>query len=191
MAKAQFDREQVIEDAVTLFWRNGFSGSSMQQVVETTGLKPGSLYLAFGNKEGLFREALEHYSDKTIEYTRATLEQAPTIGEGICEILENIVKVSASSQYCSCFLIKTQLELATEQNELFRFSSKRLERVESLYRHYIGQEFGVDQSVALANSLMLHIFGAQVYGYQSGSEERLLMGLRQGLPWLPWVSRCH
>lgn len=54
MARAQFDRDDVIGKSIKLFWKNGYSASSMQQVVKATGLKPGSIYLAFGNKEGLF-----------------------------------------------------------------------------------------------------------------------------------------
>nr|WP_320014191.1 helix-turn-helix domain-containing protein [uncultured Desulfobacter sp.] len=53
----------MINKSIQLFWLNGFSESSMQQVVKVTYLKPGSIYHAFGNKEGLFREALDNFWD--------------------------------------------------------------------------------------------------------------------------------
>ena len=66
MARAQFNKNEVVEKLISLFWENGFSASSMQQVVKTIGLKPGSLYLSFGNKEALFRETLEGSAEQGI-----------------------------------------------------------------------------------------------------------------------------
>ena len=66
----------------------------MQQVMKTTGLKPGSIYHAFGNKEGLFKEALETYALKGIMQIRKVLDTAPGVGEGICTIFEKYIQES-------------------------------------------------------------------------------------------------
>ena len=186
MARAQFDRNDVVDKSIKLFWQNGFSGSSIQQVVKATGLKPGSIYLAFGSKEGLFREALEGYAKKSLEKIRNTLETATSVGEGICAHLEKIVQESTMENYYSCFLVKTQLELAAEGNELHYFASARLGEIEALFQSYLEKEFGKAVSRQRAVSLMLHIFGMRVYGYRQGSADRMREGLREGLPWLPW-----
>ncbi len=186
MARAQFDRSEVIDKSIELFWQNGFSASSMQQVVKTTGLKPGSIYLAFGNKEALFRESLESYAKKRSAQMRSLLDVAPSVGEGICTLLESIIQESTKENYCSCFLIKTQLELAAEGGELHDFASAKLGEVEALLQSYLEKEFGKTVGQQRAVSLMLHIFGVRVYGYQRGSADRMRQGLREGLPWLPW-----
>lgn len=186
MARAQFDRNEVIDKSIGLFWQNGFSASSMQQVVQTTGLQPGSIYLAFGNKEGLFREALESYAQKSIVYIRNILDSAPTVGEGICTLLESFVQQSTRENYCSCFLIKTQLELAAEGGELHEFAAAKLDEIEALLRSYLEKEFDSTVSQQRAVSLMLHIFGVRVYSYRRGSVDRMRQGLREGLSWLPW-----
>ncbi|MDX2493511.1 MAG: TetR/AcrR family transcriptional regulator [Desulfuromusa sp.] len=188
MARAQFRRDEVIDKSINLFWQNGFSASSMQQVVKTTGLKPGSIYLAFGNKEGLFREALESYAQKGMEQIRTALDTAPGVGEGICAIIEKMVQDSHRKNYCSCFLIKTQLELAAEENELYDFAAAKLGEIEKLYQSYLEKEFSTTVSQRRAASVMLHIFGVKVYSYQRGCAERMRQGLREGLPWLPWVG---
>lgn len=186
MAKALFDRDDVIDKSIQLFWQNGFSGSSMQQVVKATGLKPGSIYHAFGNKEGLFREALDNYAQKGLERLRKVLDNAPSVGKGICFILERYIQESTRKDYCSCFLVKTQLELAAEGNELYELASEKLAAIEALYETYLEKEFGSEVSRERATSLMLHIFGIRVYGYRQGSAPRMRAGLKQGLPWLPW-----
>lgn len=190
MTRAKFDRAEVIDRAIDVFWQYGFSNSSMQQISRATGLNPGSIYLAFGSKEGLFREALQRYGKRTIATITTVMEQAATVGEGICRIFDNLVHESATTSYCSCFLIKTQLELAAEGNELYRLASHHLEEIEQLYRGYLEKEWGPERGRVLAASVMLHIFGVRVYGYREDSVEILRAGLRQGLPWLPW-SRCE
>jgi len=188
MARAQFNRKEVVDNLISLFWANGFSASSMQQVVKATGLKPGSLYLSFGNKEALFREALEGYAEKGIAKIKVTLEKAPTVGHGICKILEGMVLESTSKNYCSCFLVKTQLELSSNDNVFHKFASEKLEEIESIYRDYLEKEYSSETSKNRAASLMLNIFGMRVYGYQQGSANMLRKGLREGLPWLPWMK---
>lgn len=186
MARAQFDRNEVIEKAIDLFWQNGFNGSSMKQVVETTGLKPGSIYFSFGNKEALFREALESYARNRTAQMHRILDSAPSVGEGICTILEGIIEESTRENYSSCFLIKTRLELAAEKNELYDFASAKLGDVEAVIESYLRKEYSKKVSERLAASVMLHMFGVRVYGYRQGSADRIREGLREGLPWLPW-----
>lgn len=186
MARAQFDRNDVVNKLIELFWQNGFSASSMQQVVQTIGLKPGSIYLAFGNKEGLFREAMEGYAQQSFKKIRSTLDTAPSILEGICTHLENMIQDSTKENYCSCFLIKIQSELAAEGNELHGFASAKLGEVEALFQSYLEKEFSKTVSRQRAANLMLHIFGMRTYSYQQGSADRMRQGLREGLPWLPW-----
>lgn len=186
MAKALFDRNDVIDKSIELFWQNGFSASSMQQVVKTTGLKPGSIYHAFGNKEALFREALESYARKGLLQIRSVLDTAPSVGAGICMLFEKNVQESIRKDYCSCFLVKTQLELAAEGNKLHELASAKLSEIEAVYECYLEKEFDKAVSRQRATSLMLHMFGMRVYGYRQGSADRMREGLREGLPWLPW-----
>ncbi len=186
MAKALFEREKVIEESTNLFWRHGFNGASMQQVFKATGLKPGSIYLAFGNKEGLFRESLEYYASQSLAAIDARFEKSDSVLESLCDMLEEMVSVSIASDYYSCFLVKSQLELAFENRELHLLASEQLQKIEDRYRYYLEREFEAELAKSRATSLMLHIFGIRVYGYQNTSEEVLFNGLCEGLAWLPW-----
>jgi len=46
-----------------VFWQHGYAGASLEQLCAATGLGRGSLYGAFGSKDGLFLQALQRYSD--------------------------------------------------------------------------------------------------------------------------------
>ncbi|MFP2769575.1 TetR/AcrR family transcriptional regulator [Oceanisphaera sp. KMM 10153] len=186
MTRVQFDREQVIQEATRLFWQQGFSGASIQMVVKTTGLKPGSLYLAFGSKEGLYLAALEHYAHQSQAMLRQRLAEEAFFGEGICRQLLRMIEESAGTDYCSCFLIKSQLELAAAGGELQLRVSTYLGDIERLYADYLGRVYSPEQARQYAASLMLHIFGIRVYGYLGHDRKTTIAAVKAGLPWLPW-----
>ena len=56
-----FDADQALGQALDVFWRKGYEGATICDLTEAMGINPPSLYAAFGNKEGLFRQALERY----------------------------------------------------------------------------------------------------------------------------------
>lgn len=71
-----FDREQALETAMQLFWRQGFEATSLSDLTAAMGIAPPSLYSAFGSKEQLFREALQRYLQQFRARHAATV-QAP------------------------------------------------------------------------------------------------------------------
>ena len=72
-----------------------------------------------------------------------------------------------------------------EGNELHEFAAAKLGELEALYRSYLEKEFSAFVSRHRAVSLMWHIFGMKVYGYQkSVAEDVMRQGLREGLPWM-------
>jgi AcrR family transcriptional regulator len=191
MARMQFDKEQVLENASNAFWRLGYNATSMQTVVEETGLKPGSIYLAFGNKEGLFKESLDYYATQSLANLEAALAQYDNAEDAIPHILMTFIEESCQAEYCSCFLVKSQLELNSQQTELKEYVSQRLRKVESLYVEHFLKNNTESEAKAKAASIMLHIFGIRVYGYHSHSKEQLINALRLGLPWLSWPTNNH
>lgn len=58
----EFDREDAVQKALVLFWRQGYEPTSLSQLKEAMGgISPTSFYAAFGSKEDLFGEVLEVY----------------------------------------------------------------------------------------------------------------------------------
>lgn len=57
----EFDRDAALEAAMFLFWRKGFAATSMNDLCDAMGISSPSLYAAFGSKEALYLEVVEHY----------------------------------------------------------------------------------------------------------------------------------
>ncbi|MEV5033474.1 TetR/AcrR family transcriptional regulator [Sphingobium sp. LMC3-1-1.1] len=81
----EFDPEQALSAALTVFWRRGYEGASMAELTEAMGITKPSLYACFGNKESLFRKALDLYERDKLCYIRSALDE-PT-AKGVVERL--------------------------------------------------------------------------------------------------------
>ena len=71
----EFDPDQALDRALEVFWRKGYEGASIAELTEAMGINRPSLYAAFGNKEELFRKALDRYSQGPAAYTYEALEE--------------------------------------------------------------------------------------------------------------------
>ena len=59
----EYERDDVLQKAMRLFWRNGYEQTSVRDVLDVTGFNRHSLYEEFGGKDGLFKAVLEHYKE--------------------------------------------------------------------------------------------------------------------------------
>jgi AcrR family transcriptional regulator len=80
-----FDADEALDRAVTVFWSKGYEGTSLSDLTEAMGINRPSLYAAYGNKEELFRKALERYGEGPSSYEREALAQptAREVAEGL------------------------------------------------------------------------------------------------------------
>ena len=80
-----FNTEDALDCALDVFWRNGYEGASLPDLTAAMGINRPSLYAAFGNKEALFRKALDRYLAGPAAYVRQALEQPSA--RGVAEAL--------------------------------------------------------------------------------------------------------
>ncbi len=68
--------DAALDRALEVFWRKGYEGASICDLTEAMGINPPSLYAAFGNKEQLFRKALDRYTSVHRQYMREVLAKS-------------------------------------------------------------------------------------------------------------------
>ncbi|SMP72329.1 transcriptional regulator, TetR family [Novosphingobium panipatense] len=83
----EFDPDEALAAALRVFWARGYEGASMAELTEAMGITKPSLYACFGNKEALFKKALDLYERDKLAYIGKALE-APT-ARGVAERLLN------------------------------------------------------------------------------------------------------
>ncbi len=81
----EFDAQEALAAALRVFWMRGYEGASLTELTEAMGITRPSLYACYGNKEALFRKALDLYEHEKLAYMSAALN-APT-ARGVAERL--------------------------------------------------------------------------------------------------------
>ena len=88
----QFDVDDALDAALSVFWQKGYEGASFEDLTRATGVARPGLYAAFGNKEALFRKALDRYAAEYMRFMRDALNE-PSAHEVVRRILEGAVEV--------------------------------------------------------------------------------------------------
>lgn len=81
----QFDVDVVLDRALEVFWARGYEGATLPALTRAMGINRPSLYAAFGNKEQLFRKALERYQTGPMSFLTEALRKpsARAVAEAI------------------------------------------------------------------------------------------------------------
>jgi AcrR family transcriptional regulator len=75
-----FDVDEALERALWVFWEQGYEGASLATLTAAMGISTTSMYATFGNKEELFRKALDRYSEGPSAYLHRALEEPTALG---------------------------------------------------------------------------------------------------------------
>jgi AcrR family transcriptional regulator len=69
-----FDPDEALEAALRVFWKKGYEGTALSDLTAAMGINRPSIYATFGNKEALFRKALDRYSERMTNFTAEALK---------------------------------------------------------------------------------------------------------------------
>ncbi len=109
----EFDEDQVLDRALTVFWRRGYGATSVEDLTAATGLGRGSLYAAFGDKEALFLTCLRRYHRRSHEVVLQAL-QHPDPRQAITNLFtESAARLSEPHHPPGCLQTNTVLENAS------------------------------------------------------------------------------
>ncbi|MDX1635533.1 MAG: helix-turn-helix domain-containing protein [Marinobacter sp.] len=168
--------------AMGLFWQRGYYGTSMKQIEQALDMRPGSLYAAFGSKDGLFAEALKLYAQRGGEELAAHLEGYNSILTGLQEYLRNLATAfspSSETPARACMIVKTLLEVSHEQNPLGRQANAMLSEIELALADLLARarargelKAGTDCN-RLARLVQAQIIGLRSYAQRDTSSEHV------------------
>lgn len=94
-----FDRDTALESALREFWRHGYEATSIAALTAAMGIRPPSLYAAFGDKRRLFEEAVRRYQETYGAFTTRALAEEPTGRQAIERVLREAAAEYASEEH--------------------------------------------------------------------------------------------
>lgn len=118
-----FDRAEALTAATRLFWERGYECTSIGDLTEALGIKPGSLYAAFGDKKSLFKEVVGSYGRSPAgAFMAVALEEEPTAYGAFARILHEAAEIySDPSHPAGCLTITAATNVTRQDAEVAAF----------------------------------------------------------------------
>ncbi len=129
----EFNRDQAVIAAMKLFWCQGYTATSLSQLLEAMGIGRSSFYAAFGDKRSLFIECLELFFRRTRDIMQDawnTHRSPSAFGEFFHRTLFEVPEARARR---GCMMVNSVLELADVDEELNRLAASHLADIETLF----------------------------------------------------------
>lgn len=177
-----FDIDAALENALYVFWQKGYEGTSMPDLTEAMGINRPSLYAAFGNKEELFRKALDRYAEKINNFMQETLS-APTAYAGVETLLRSMADGHCSkSQPRGCLLVQGALSCGEEAEPIKQeLAARRAEVETALKKRFVRAKMEGDISSDADPEDLARYFATLMHGMAvqaaSGTSKKAMHGI--------------
>lgn len=178
MRTKEFEPDEIADAAMRVFWQRGYAATSIQDLVEGTGLSRSSLYSTFENKQGLYQQALRRYE----AVTTANVELLSGSGSPRALIRQFLMRIAEDElgdpQQRGCLVANATLELAGHDEAVAELVAHNFHRLQKALEKLIqrGRQSGdlaTDKNPrALARFLVNTAQGMRVLGKGSPSQQR-------------------
>ncbi len=173
-----FDLDAALERAMELFWRQGYEGTSLDDLTRALGITRPSLYAAFKSKEALFLRALDLYEARA-GYREAALT-APTARAYARALLEGAADLHGDKRNPpGCLGVQGALACAPESDAIRKELIRRRKIGESIIRDRLKRakaegDLPADADPAdLARFLSIVIYGITVQAAGGATRKEL------------------
>lgn len=178
-----FDKNEALHKAMTVFWKNGYTGTSLSELTYAMDINKPSLYSAFGNKEALFNQTIKLYlHEYGQEHASHLFIGNLTTYEKIKNYLTSIATmVSNENLPKGCYICLTTAELAGDC--LPESASHVIETINQqtklglieFFKNEIkaGNKLNTDDPITMANYILTLQFGLAIAGRNGSSLEEL------------------
>ena len=115
----EFNREYAVRQAMDVFWEKGYNGTSMQDLVDATGLNRSSIYNSFGSKIKLYRTTLQFYQKESGGLFQKALLNAKDPLEAIRLIFESFLPQMLSKEGDrGCYAMNCKSEMSNRDGDV-------------------------------------------------------------------------
>lgn len=128
----EFDREKALEQAMDLFWTNGYEATGMSALCAQMALGRQSVYNTFGDKESLFAEALTHYGRTML---RPMIDLLDSPGSGLANV-ETVLAMWNERAQChseGCLMANSIAEFGMKEPKISKALAGMLAEMEAAF----------------------------------------------------------
>ncbi|WP_405058508.1 TetR/AcrR family transcriptional regulator [Kribbella sp. NBC_01505] len=141
-----FDADVVVDQAVGIFWRQGFAATTPQNLVDELGIGKGSLYNTFKSKHHLFTLALRHYSRQRMTELAASLEGPGPLKPRLRDALATLAGVG--EHQLGCLTVNAVAEVGMTDEAVAEIATELFDRMQEIFRSAIERGQGTGEIAA-------------------------------------------
>ncbi|MCZ6917500.1 MAG: TetR/AcrR family transcriptional regulator [Gemmatimonadetes bacterium] len=130
----EFDREEALEQAMDLFWSQGYEATGVADLCDRMGLGRQSLYNTYGDKESLFAEALEHYERVQLQPLVDVLEGPGSGVENVRRVLDMWERRGSEHGAQGCMMANSIAEFGMRAPRFSKQLTRMLGRIEKAFQ---------------------------------------------------------
>ncbi|MGA9637397.1 TetR/AcrR family transcriptional regulator [Flavobacterium sp.] len=140
-----FDENEVLTKAMNLFWKQGYSATSVRDLVSHLGINRASLYDTFGDKEQLFKKSFELYRKTSMEGLTHFFQSQPNVRDGFSKLFNIAIEEAIlDKDRKGCFVVNITTELIPNDESLLKVLESNKQDIENIFYEYLkkGKEKG-------------------------------------------------
>lgn len=176
----EFDYDIVLENAMEQFWKEGFEASSVQKLLDATGINRGTLYNSFGDKDTFFKLCVDRYNNMLKGVIDSTLgDKNAKADKALTAFFDAVVAVPAKQRVLGCLLVNSVCESIIWNTDIQKILKDALN---SLRKAILARTRELEKGRALTKGLnaektadlLMNLYIAVKVGARSGKAPKLL-----------------
>jgi AcrR family transcriptional regulator len=137
-----YNPEKVIEEALQVFWRKGFSATSLDDLVDATGINRPSLYAGFGDKEKIYLTVLDHFRaimTAKLQDTLISRGRDDTVADAVNRYLSEVIEIylGSADEALGCAVLCTTASEARNHKGIREMLAETLQLLDDVFETYL------------------------------------------------------
>jgi TetR/AcrR family transcriptional regulator, transcriptional repressor for nem operon len=179
MARAiAFDYDQALERATRLFWKSGYAGTSLRDLLKVMDIGEGSFYNTLKSKKQLYLACAKHYEETEGRKFWEALMSAPTASQGVRALFDVVLDCldDPSTPSRLCMLAAMASEDVLSQPDLRKFVEDRLRGIQVSLTERLNEDH---EQGRLPTTLDPHITASVIVTYLQGAWRMALVDYKR------------
>jgi TetR/AcrR family transcriptional repressor of nem operon len=125
----EFDIDSALLQVMEVFWKQGYTATSLTDLTNSTALRKGSLYAAFGDKHSMYLKAIKHYEKLVIDPAADALCAKGNPLARLDDFLTAPIRSARERDYYGCFLCNASTDLISEDPAIRKLVKKGFDKL--------------------------------------------------------------
>lgn len=129
----EFDEAEVLERATAAFWKGGYDGTALEDLLRATGIGRQSLYGRFGDKRALFLRCLRTYQEKRIGELKDFFVRHRPVTAAFSIFFGSLINLTDEAKRSGCMTLNTAMELGRKDVEVADLVARNQRNIEEVF----------------------------------------------------------